>query len=98
MSFHVGFKDFFATGAIRHIELQHPGLAPQGFDFDLHRLRLGTPAVTTRGMVEADMEEIAAFIDVVLHAVGTERQDGVVAETKERVVRFMARFPLPYKL
>jgi glycine/serine hydroxymethyltransferase len=49
-------------------------------------------------MVEADMEEIAAFIDAVLRAIGTERQDGVVAETKERVVKFLARFPLPYKL
>jgi len=66
--------------------------------FQASGLRLGTPAVTTRGMVEADMEEIAAFIDAVLRAIGTERQDGVVAETKERVVKFMARFPLPYKL
>ena len=66
--------------------------------FQASGLRLGTPAVTTRGMVEADMEEIAALIDAVLRAIGTERQDGVVAETKERVVKFMARFPLPYKL
>jgi glycine hydroxymethyltransferase len=66
--------------------------------FQASGLRLGTPAVTTRGMVEADMEEIAAFIDAVLRAIGTERQDGVVAETKERVVKFLARFPLPYKL
>jgi glycine hydroxymethyltransferase len=66
--------------------------------FQASGLRLGTPAVTTRGMVEADMVEIASFIDAVLHAIGTERQDGVVAETKERVIKFMARFPLPYKL
>jgi glycine hydroxymethyltransferase len=66
--------------------------------FQASGLRLGTPAVTTRGMVEADMEEIAACIDAVLRAIGTERQDAVIAETKQRVLRLTARFPLPYKL
>jgi glycine hydroxymethyltransferase len=66
--------------------------------FQASGLRLGTPAVTTRGMVEADMEEIAACIDAVLRAIGTERQDVVIAETKQRVLRLTARFPLPYKL
>jgi glycine hydroxymethyltransferase len=66
--------------------------------FQASGLRLGTPAVTTRGMVEADMDEIAACIDAVLRAIGTERQDAVIAETKQRVLRLTARFPLPYKL
>jgi glycine hydroxymethyltransferase len=66
--------------------------------FQASGLRLGTPAVTTRGMVEADMTEIADFIDTVLRATGTERQDAVVAGTKEKVLKLLARFPLPYKL
>jgi glycine hydroxymethyltransferase len=66
--------------------------------FQASGLRLGTPAVTTRGMVEADMEEIAGCIDAVLRAIGTDRQDGVVAETKQRVIKLTSRFPLPYKL
>jgi glycine hydroxymethyltransferase len=66
--------------------------------FQASGLRLGTPAVTTRGMVEADMDEIAGYIDAVLHATGTERQDAVVAETKQRVIALTSRFPLPYTL
>jgi glycine hydroxymethyltransferase len=66
--------------------------------FQASGLRLGTPAVTTRGMVEPDMDEIAACIDAVLRVIGTERQDTVIAETKQRVIKLTARFPLPYRL
>jgi glycine hydroxymethyltransferase len=66
--------------------------------FQASGLRLGTPAVTTRGLVEADMGEIAECIDSVLRATGTPQQDSVVAGIKDRVIRLMARFPLPYKL
>jgi glycine hydroxymethyltransferase len=66
--------------------------------FQASGLRLGTPAVTTRGMVEADMDEIAACLDAVLCAIGTERLEVVLAETKARVVKLTSRFPLPYKL
>jgi glycine hydroxymethyltransferase len=64
--------------------------------FQASGIRLGTPAVTTRGMVEADMDEIAGYIDAVLRATGTDRQDATIAETKGRVIGFLARFPLPY--
>jgi glycine hydroxymethyltransferase len=66
--------------------------------FQASGLRLGTPAVTTRGLVEADMGEIAGCIDSVLRATGTPQQDSVVAGIKDQVIRLMARFPLPYKL
>jgi glycine hydroxymethyltransferase len=66
--------------------------------FQASGLRLGTPAVTTRGLVEADMDEIAACLDDVLAAVGTDRLDAVLAATKARVITLMSRFPLPYKL
>ena len=44
------------------------------------------------------MEEIAACLDGVLAAIGTDRLETVLAETKARVVRLTSRFPLPYKL
>jgi glycine hydroxymethyltransferase len=66
--------------------------------FQASGLRLGTPAVTTRGLVESDMDEIAGHIDSVLRAIGTPQQDTVVGVVKERVISFMARFPLPYTL
>ena len=45
-----------------------------------------------------DAMEIAGCIDSVLRAIGTEHQDAIIGGVKDRVIRFMARFPLPYKL
>ncbi|HTZ20242.1 MAG TPA: serine hydroxymethyltransferase [Opitutaceae bacterium] len=66
--------------------------------FQASGLRLGTPAVTTRGMVEKDMEEIASCIDAVLRAIGQPDEAAVIATTKQRILALLARFPLPYKL
>jgi len=66
--------------------------------FQASGIRLGTPAVTTRGLLEPDMAEIAACIDNVLAAIGTDREASAIADTKKRVLAFMARFPLPYRL
>jgi glycine hydroxymethyltransferase len=66
--------------------------------FQASGLRLGTPAVTTRGMVEKDMEEIADCIDKVLRAIGQPDEAAVIAATKQRALALLARFPLPYKL
>ncbi|MCR6657446.1 MAG: serine hydroxymethyltransferase [Opitutus sp.] len=65
--------------------------------FQASGIRLGTPAVTTRGMVESDMAEIASCIDDVLSATGTEREAAVLDATKQRVIKLTSRFPLPYK-
>ena len=54
-------------------------------------LRLGTPAVTTRGMKEADMAQIAAFID---DAISHAQDDAYLAHIAEQVKAFLARFPL----
>jgi glycine hydroxymethyltransferase len=56
-------------------------------------IRLGSPAVTTRGMKEAEMDRIAALIAEVL-----ERPDDTVvqADVKDKVRVLTARFPLPY--
>jgi glycine hydroxymethyltransferase len=66
--------------------------------FQASGIRLGTPAITTRGMLESEMAEIADCIDVVLAATASEREVAAVAETKKRVVALTGRFPLPYRL
>jgi len=52
-------------------------------------IRIGTPAVTTRGMVESDMEKIADFIARVIKG-GEAACPGVEADVKE----MMRSFPL----
>ena len=54
-------------------------------------IRLGTPALTTRGMREGDMETVASLIIRVLAAKG---DDTVVEEVGEDVKRLSGRFPL----
>ena len=66
--------------------------------FQASGIRLGTPAITTRGMVEKDMDEVAACIDAVLKVIGTPDEATVIAATKQRVVTLTSRHPLPYKL
>ncbi len=55
-------------------------------------LRLGTPAITTRGLTEAEMPTIAGWIDRVLGAKG---DDAVTSEVREEVRRLCAAFPMP---
>jgi glycine hydroxymethyltransferase len=66
--------------------------------FQASGIRLGTPAVTSRGMVEKDMDEIAASIDLVLKAIGMDREAAAITEAKEKVAKLTSRFPLPYKV
>ena len=55
-------------------------------------IRLGTPAVTTRGMKEADLESVADFIFEAIQ----NREDGQkLKEIRERVFAFNQDFPLP---
>ncbi|WP_428058803.1 serine hydroxymethyltransferase [Candidatus Avelusimicrobium faecicola] len=54
-------------------------------------LRLGTPAVTTRGMKEADMAQIATFIDT---AISNAQDDTRLAEIAQQVKAFLDKFPL----
>ena len=66
--------------------------------FQASGIRLGSPAMTTRGMKEAEMEEIADAIDTVLVAIGTPGEADALAATEKRVLKLTGRFPLPYKL
>jgi glycine hydroxymethyltransferase len=54
-------------------------------------IRLGTPAVTTRGMREPEMAQIAALIDAVLSDLGAS---GVEARVRGEVQELTGRFPL----
>ena len=54
-------------------------------------IRVGVPAVTTRGMKEADMETVVALIDKVLMNADDE---AVIADVKTTVKTFMQQFPL----
>ena len=66
--------------------------------FQASGIRLGSPAMTTRGMREPEMQEIASLIDGVLSAIGRPDEAAVIAATREKVVRLTGRFPLPYRL
>ena len=55
-------------------------------------VRLGTPAVTTRGMKEEDMVQIANFFKAVTSNIGDEKK---LAEIRSEVVAFSNRFTLP---
>lgn len=54
-------------------------------------IRIGTPAITTRGMKEGDMEEIAELIDRVLVS---PEDESVIIAVKKDVNALMAQFPL----
>ena len=52
-------------------------------------VRLGTPAVTTRGMKEAEMDEIADMIAKLVH-----EGEAAVEEVRARAIALTERFPL----
>jgi glycine hydroxymethyltransferase len=54
-------------------------------------IRVGVPAVTTRGMNEAHMETVVSMIDKVLMNADDEN---VIASVKKEVKEFMGQFPL----
>lgn len=54
-------------------------------------VRIGTPAVTTRGMKEKEMEIIAAFID---EAVKNKDNDIALKAISEKVEKFCLNFPI----
>ena len=62
----------------------NPPLNPSG-------IRLGSPAVTTRGFREAEMRETGALIGEVLHHIDDE---SAIAAVRARVGALTDRFPL----
>ena len=55
-------------------------------------IRIGTPAMTTRGLGEEDMMEVADFINSALEA---RNDEAALAALRKKVTAFTSRFPLP---
>ncbi|SMB89504.1 serine hydroxymethyltransferase [Deinococcus hopiensis] len=79
------------TKATKRLDANHITISKSTLPYDTEKIlhgggiRIGTPAVTTRGMVEADMPRIADLIDRALKG----------EDVKAEVHAFAAGFPLP---
>ena len=56
-------------------------------------VRIGTPAITTRGFVEADMDLIAEYID---EAILNKDNEEELHKIHEKVIALTSKYPLPY--
>ena len=65
----------------------NPPMNPSG-------VRIGTPAITTRGMKEAEMKLIAGYID---EAIMNRENADRLSELKEKIKVLCAKFPIPTK-
>lgn len=57
-------------------------------------IRVGTPAVTTRGFKEEDMELVAQYID---EAIQNKDDESALAEIHKKVINLTSKHPLLYK-
>ncbi|MBP7142735.1 MAG: serine hydroxymethyltransferase [Opitutaceae bacterium] len=64
--------------------------------FQASGIRIGTPAMTTRGLTEPDMPLVAEAIDIVLKAAGTPNEAAALSDARGRVALLAKRHPLPY--
>jgi glycine hydroxymethyltransferase len=82
------------TKASRMLDAAHITISKSTLPFDTEKImhgggiRIGTPAITTRGMLEADMETVADFMDRTLRGADPET-------IKLEVKAFVNRFILP---
>lgn len=60
--------------------------------FDPSGIRFGTPAITTRGMKEAEMQKVAKWMDEI---VKNHVDEKVLRRVKEEVKTLCAKFPVP---
>jgi glycine hydroxymethyltransferase len=56
-------------------------------------IRLGTPALTTRGLKETDMETIAGLID---RAILAKDDEATLKKLRQQVADFASKFPMPH--
>lgn len=99
---HVFLVDVFSKGvtgkvAEKSLEAAHITVNKNTIPFDANPplvasgIRLGTPALTTRGMGEAEMTEIAALIAEVL---SSPEDEAVHSRVRQKVDALASRFPL----
>jgi glycine hydroxymethyltransferase len=60
--------------------------------FDPSGIRLGTPALTTRGMKDKEMKQVAAWIE---RAVQDSSSDEKLADIHTEITEFTKDYPLP---
>jgi glycine hydroxymethyltransferase len=95
----VDLRPFELTGKVAEKRLEEAGITvnKNTIPFDPQKpfvtsgIRIGTPALTTRGMKEPEMEAIGDMIARVLKDI---ENDAVVAEVREEVRELCERFPL----
>jgi glycine hydroxymethyltransferase len=75
-----------------HRQQERHSLRHQRSPFVTSGIRIGSPAVTTRGMKEAEMKAIAGFITEVLKDPGNEKN---IEKVRKQVLELTARFPVP---
>jgi glycine hydroxymethyltransferase len=99
---HVLLVDVFAKGvkgkeAEKALDEAYITVNKNGIPFDVNPplnpsgIRLGSPAVTTRGFGAAEMQEVARLISLVIQNVKSE---SAIAETRKRVAVLTEKFPL----
>lgn len=88
------------NGKVASETLDHAGITvnKNGIPFDTEKItlgggiRIGTPAVTTRGMKEADMKVVATLIH---QALENRDKPETLAKIRAEVIEINKRFPLP---
>ncbi len=61
--------------------------------FQTSGIRLGTPALTTRGLKEADMPAVA---DLMHRAISSQGDEAQIAQVRQEVQALCQRFPMPH--
>jgi glycine hydroxymethyltransferase len=56
-------------------------------------VRIGTPAITTRGLTEADMPKVADFLD---RAITAKDDAAALAKIRAEVAEYCKKFPMPH--
>jgi len=108
-------RNVLGLTAERALDAAHISCSRSAIPYDTRKpynpsgIRLGTPAITTRGMVESDMNQLADWIDRIITIASKEpkyaemkgpelmaifRNDSALQEIRQEVKSFCLKFPL----